>query len=89
MTGRTITVSDHALIRYLERVKGFDLDAVRDEIADAVGPLAGNGATKCSVDGTTFILDGWKVLTIVEGRSPQASQVRGSAKMGRSVRMRR
>ncbi len=27
-------VSDHALIRYLERVKGFDVEAVRRHIAE-------------------------------------------------------
>ncbi len=25
-------VTDHALVRYLERVKGLDVDAIRDEI---------------------------------------------------------
>ena len=30
--GKMPTISDHALIRYLERVKGFDLDVFRKEI---------------------------------------------------------
>ena len=44
-----IKVSDHALIRYLERVKGMDLDAIRAEIIDEeierqVSILGGHGA---------------------------------------------
>jgi hypothetical protein len=30
-----ITITDHAVIRYLERVKGIDISAVRDEMRSA------------------------------------------------------
>lgn len=33
---RGVEVSDHAILRYLERVKGFDIEAMRVEICDAV-----------------------------------------------------
>lgn len=33
-------VSDHAIIRYLERVYGLDIDAIRAEIATPVVQLA-------------------------------------------------
>jgi len=29
-------VTDHAVLRYLERVKGVDIDAVRDELGRVV-----------------------------------------------------
>lgn len=29
----SLTISDHAVVRYLERVKGVDVDAIRQEIA--------------------------------------------------------
>ena len=43
-----IKVSDHALVRYLERVKGMDIDAIREEIIDEeierqVSILGGHG----------------------------------------------
>jgi hypothetical protein len=33
---RGIEVSDHAVIRYLERVRGMSVDAIREEIAEQV-----------------------------------------------------
>lgn len=33
---RGIEVSDHAVVRYLERVRGMDVDAIRAEIAEQV-----------------------------------------------------
>lgn len=36
MKRRPFNVTDHALVRYLERVKGMDMDALREEIAAQV-----------------------------------------------------
>lgn len=33
MKHRRLRVSDHAVVRYLERIRGLDIDALRDEIA--------------------------------------------------------
>lgn len=52
---RTI-VSDHAVLRYLERVGGFDIAALRAEIADRVDPAAQIGASGIVIDGFTFII---------------------------------
>lgn len=33
---RGLAISDHAVLRYLERVRGIDIDAIRAEMRDAV-----------------------------------------------------
>ena len=59
-------VSDHAVVRWLEKVKGYDMDALRREIADKAkeAKLAGDGsicrakgdAVAYSKDNVTFIV---------------------------------
>lgn len=50
-----VHVTDHVLIRYLERVKGFNLDPVRAEIAEKVRG-AGKDTKSVTVGGETFKL---------------------------------
>lgn len=49
-------VSDHAVLRYLERVEGVDLDALRRQIARTVDQAARQGATGVVVDGFCYKL---------------------------------
>lgn len=49
-----IIISDHALLRYIERVQGFDLDPLRKAIADIVTLPASAGASTTTVDGYTY-----------------------------------
>lgn len=51
-----VAVSDHAVLRYLERVGGFDIHRLKMEIADAVQPAANLGATKVRIGEHDFIL---------------------------------
>jgi hypothetical protein len=67
-------VTDHAVLRYLERVKGFDIEAVRSEIA-TICALAG-GAKSLLRDGVRYELgtDG-KVITVAPTtRFPNATR---------------
>lgn len=32
LTGKTVVVSEHAIVRYMERVHGIDLDQIKNEI---------------------------------------------------------
>ena len=62
------TVSEHALLRYLERVKGVDLEALRQEIldngtADAIA-FAGNGRIKKGGTDITLIVQNSVVVTV-------------------------
>jgi hypothetical protein len=51
-----IIVSDHALLRYIERVRGFDLDKLRLEIADTVHIATLGGASSVSRGGFKYVL---------------------------------
>lgn len=63
-----IGVSDHALVRYIERVKKIDLTHVRNEIlekgvANSVGALGGQGIYPC--DGFRAVVRNNMVLTVL------------------------
>lgn len=67
MKHRLLQISDHALLRYLERVKGVDLEAARNEVHDVV-ELAGfaPGCSGVLKDGFHYpIVDG-VVVTVTK-----------------------
>ncbi len=67
-------VTDHALIRYLERVRGFDLDRSRAEIRDICRGIK-NGTVK--LNGCNFEVKNGYVVTIApSGREPSATKRR-------------
>lgn len=47
-------VSDHAVLRYIERHCGFSIDPIRAHIAKMVKGAIGAGAKSLAVDGITF-----------------------------------
>lgn len=61
-------VSEHALLRYLERVKGIDLDAVRDEILDGRrSSIRQLGSCKFKTgDGLTIVVKDRVVVTVMD-----------------------
>lgn len=60
-----ISVSDHAVIRWLERAKGMDIAAVRREIAKVCEKGVQMGAEGVKVNGVHFRLAGNVVCTVV------------------------
>lgn len=52
-----INVPDHVVVRYLERVLGIDVDAVRDAVRTAVRPDMDAGAHRCVVGDATYVID--------------------------------
>ena len=85
-----IYVSDHALIRYLERVQGFDLERFRKEISEIVTGAARAGATQVSHSGFTYcIRDSSTVTTIIPGGSPHGARMKATQHNGRSIRMKK
>lgn len=81
-----IAVSDHALLRYIERGYGIDLNDIRSEIIRIVGDAAEAGAQRFSRNGLTFAMRPDEYLpgrivvsTILPEESPQAA-TRGGAK---------
>lgn len=61
-----LTVSDHAVVRYCQRVLGMDMDGVRSTIADICAPAAGIGARAVVKDGHKYVISpgGDSVLTV-------------------------
>ena len=51
MSGTGVDVSDHALLRYLERVKGIDIEAARAEVIEIVKVAASLGSRTAARDG--------------------------------------
>lgn len=76
-----IVVTDHAVLRYLERVAGVDVEAARRHIANRVTMGAVLGAVGVSVDGHTYIIShatGRAAVTTVIPR-PGALCMRGDS----------
>ena len=61
----TVEVSDHAVLRYLERVRGIDVEAARAEIAAITGIAASLGAKEAARDGHVYVLRGYTVTTVL------------------------
>lgn len=73
---RKVIVSDHAILRYLERVGGFDIPRLRREISERVQSAADIGAGAVVIDGHSFLIDrgefGPVVVTVLPvGRLPR------------------
>ena len=70
MTKRAVHVSDHAVLRYLERVGGFEIDRLRAEIAERVGQNYADGATNVIIEGFRYVVEtgdrGPVVVTVFE-----------------------
>lgn len=52
-----VIVTDHAVLRYLERVGGFEISALRRQISDRIRPFVGLGATGILIDGHVYVVD--------------------------------
>ncbi len=56
-------VTDHAVLRYLERAKGIDIEAVRLELGHVVDRAVELGAGGAIIDGIRYVLDGPTIIT--------------------------
>lgn len=70
---RTVAISDHAVLRYAERVLGFDVEAAKREIRERVGKqidlAAAMGATRIVLDGVSYIIEDGVLITVIDGLS--------------------
>jgi diphthamide biosynthesis methyltransferase len=59
-------VSDHALLRYLERARGIDVELIRGHIALLCAPAAAAGARNYrAADGVTYVFKKGHVVTVM------------------------
>lgn len=64
-------VSDHAIVRYLERVYGLDLDAVRREIMTPEREtMIRMGAKRIVTDDHVYIIDNGVIVTVLYKKNP-------------------
>jgi hypothetical protein len=71
-------VSDHALIRYLERGKGFDFSVVKEKLRKAAQIMLDSGASTVIVDGVELAIAPNGTVTTVFSRAPRYDQKRAS-----------
>lgn len=65
--GRKSILTEHALIQYLERIKGFDLNPFRDEIlTPEILAAVATGAQSVKARGATFKVQNGMIVTVVE-----------------------
>ena len=69
---KPLHITDHALIRYIERVYGIDLDPIKAEIAGKLASSIKVGAASVKIDGITYcmVLNPGSVTltTVIDGR---------------------
>lgn len=64
---KEIGVSDHAVVRYLERRKGMDIEAIRNEIlSDKVRSAINMNASSITIEGSKFIIKEGTVVAVLD-----------------------
>lgn len=82
-----IVISDHALVRFMERSEGFDFEPFRRKISAACREGGGGpGRRSISSGGLTYFMDGFKVISVVPGSSPSSARAKTQRHKGRSVK---
>lgn len=71
-----LLITDHAIVRYLERVGGFDIDGLRKQIALRCEAGASIGATSVIVEGFAFLIGDGQVITVVDADSMRKRRIR-------------
>jgi hypothetical protein len=69
----SVIVSDHALIRYLERVHGIDMEFFRQCAATEAEDAAKAGARAAKIGDNWFMMDGHVLVTVLpSGKRPKS-----------------
>lgn len=87
MPPRNQAVSDHALIRYMERKLGHDFSKIRQEIKDICSEGLKMGATRISHEGFTYALRNGVVVSVFPGETPQSSWLKSEKWRGRRTKI--
>lgn len=70
---RPLQITDHALVRYLERVHGMDLDAVRNEMLADLGPCIIDPEFAAIRHGLIYQVRGGRVVTCYRAGEPDGA----------------
>lgn len=64
-TPKLLQVTDHAVLRHLERVEGLDVEAIRVEIARRTSRGLQMGAASVLFNGFRYVIRGGRVVTVL------------------------
>jgi hypothetical protein len=64
-------VTDHAVLRFLERVQGINIEAARQLIAKRCATAIAVGTTSLRADGVRYEFSGTTVVTVVPDHGSQ------------------
>ena len=65
---RTPPVTDHAVLRWLERFAHVDVEAIRRRIYEETREAAHSGATRLTINGTEYRMENGVVVTLIDVR---------------------
>lgn len=84
-------VTDHALLRWLERVYGVEVEYMRETLFDQIKDVAASGASQWSSDTGTFIFsfNGVLVTVLPAGTKPRQCAVNAPDNNHRNKEQRR
>jgi hypothetical protein len=73
---KRVEVSDHALVRWLERAHDIDMEFYRRQLAEQVQDAAAAGAKAIVIDGLLFCIRDGVLVSVVpaRGRRPMAGR---------------
>jgi hypothetical protein len=60
----SVVITDHCVVRYLERAMGLNVELVREHILSLCGDAAAFGAVCVRAEGLRFEIDGTRVCTV-------------------------
>lgn len=77
-TGGIVRISDHAMLRYLERACDFEIEAMREELAGILSAIVRPRSGRHSVvrDGLRFVFHGDMLTTVFENRPQETRPIR-------------
>ncbi len=70
-------VTDHAVIRYLERVEGVDIEAIRCHIGHIADRGIETGANGVVSGGFVYRIDAGQVVTVLRQHRPERGRQKG------------
>lgn len=73
----TPPVSDHAVLRYCERVLGMDMEGVRQHIWETCSASVLMGATCLRADGVRYEFAGGRITTVIPDNTLPSQTSRG------------
>lgn len=76
---KRVQVTDHALVRWLERARGIEMEELRKTLAELAQPYVDLGVRHAEIDGVWAVFDGPVLKTVVPNR-PKPAQISSNDK---------